>query len=264
MGLARARNLALHADEMDETMSRKLLTLEIVSHCWNYSKLLTYQLSSLVQNPPESASVKMTVFYSAEDRRTRAVLDYFSAISVQNITWNLWLLRREQLLNRAIGRNLAAVNSESDWIWFADCDICFGTSALDCLAQQLKETSEDLVYPRRIWNSVSHAAGDVLIDVVDDEPTVLDFSVGQFKLDKCKCASGAIQIVRGAVARKSGYCKRSRRQRPSNVWLRTMSDVAFRRSLSRYTSRNWRRITIPSLYRIRHSRRGRTDAGVEL
>src|SRR5690554_1584678 len=53
------------------------LSLEVVSHCWNYAHLLVYQLSSLVLNPPRELDVTMTVFHAVEDERTVRLLEFF-------------------------------------------------------------------------------------------------------------------------------------------------------------------------------------------
>ena len=66
------------------------MQLQIVSHCWNYSRLLTYQLSSLVLHPPRKLDVTMTVFYNEEDTRTCEVLEYFGQRDVPGVTWQWW------------------------------------------------------------------------------------------------------------------------------------------------------------------------------
>src|SRR5690606_37588747 len=58
------------------------LTVEIVSHCWQYAPMLAYQLSSLVRYPPRELTVRMTVFYSPEDAATSALLDFFGRQTV--------------------------------------------------------------------------------------------------------------------------------------------------------------------------------------
>src|SRR5690606_16316725 len=52
------------------------LHIEIVSHCWQYSHLLAYQLSSLVLHPPENTTVTMTVFHNPEDAATSSLLRF--------------------------------------------------------------------------------------------------------------------------------------------------------------------------------------------
>ena len=110
------------------------LSLEIVSHCWQYSNMLTYQLSSFVNHPPKKLSLTVTVFYSIEDEGTVDTLAYFSKLSPKNVTWNWQPLANGKLFRRGIGRNMAALTTKSDWIWYADCDIIFHENCLDSLA----------------------------------------------------------------------------------------------------------------------------------
>ena len=73
-GSERATDKSLRARRRD---ARARPRLEIVSHCWHYTRLLGYQLSSLVCHPPKAVEVVMTVFYSetdAADGRDAAVL----------------------------------------------------------------------------------------------------------------------------------------------------------------------------------------------
>ncbi len=111
------------ADEVNSYTGR--LTIEIVSHCWNYSHLLAYNLSSLVNHPPRDVDVTITVFYSPEDQDTIDMLEYFSDFEISGVEWNWQQLSTEQLLRRAIGRNKAALETKADWIWFIDCDLIF-------------------------------------------------------------------------------------------------------------------------------------------
>ena len=56
--------------------------LEIVSHCWHYSRLLTYQLSSLVLHPPTEVAVTVTVFLAEEDEDTVFTLVFSVEIGI--------------------------------------------------------------------------------------------------------------------------------------------------------------------------------------
>ncbi|MBX2825316.1 MAG: hypothetical protein KTR33_11350, partial [Gammaproteobacteria bacterium] len=66
------------------------LHIEIVSHCWRYSHMMLYQLSSLVLYPPAECTVTMTVCYSEEDTDTKELLDFFAEQTVSSVRWN-WL-----------------------------------------------------------------------------------------------------------------------------------------------------------------------------
>ena len=127
------------------------LRLEIVSHCWRYAPHLTYQLSSLVLHPPKEVDVKMTVFHAPGDVDTVRLLDRAGGRDVPNITWNWQPIEKDRLFRRGIGRNLAALATEADWIWFTDCDVVFHEGALDAAAKVLRGRDDYLVFPRSHW-----------------------------------------------------------------------------------------------------------------
>ncbi|GIS36379.1 MAG: hypothetical protein Ct9H90mP7_3870 [Candidatus Neomarinimicrobiota bacterium] len=83
----------------------------------------------LLNYPPTKLNLTVTVFYAQEDTKTKATLDFFSQITMPNITWNFHSLSKGKLFRRAIGRNMAARSKEADWIWFTDCDIIFMRTA---------------------------------------------------------------------------------------------------------------------------------------
>lgn len=237
--------------------------LEIVSHCWNYASLLNYQLSSLVLYAPSNVKITMTVFYSESDLMTERVLNYFGDFDPPNVNWNWQNLEVPNLMRRAIGRNMAAMESSADWIWFADADMCFRESCLDSLAEILtgEALSEDtsLVYPKHIHISRSHSAGDDAIEAVRGTPQVADIATADYVPKRYRRAIGGVQIVRGDVARAHGYCSNIRRyMRPAHEWQATREDVAFRRQLGTRGVA----ISVPNITRIRHSTRGQDEPGV--
>ena len=67
------------------------MKLEIVSHCWRYSRLLTYQLSSLFL-PPPTVAVCMTVFLTNDDdptgKRMQEFLQFLMPSHVQVRGWH--------------------------------------------------------------------------------------------------------------------------------------------------------------------------------
>ncbi|MDZ7683971.1 MAG: hypothetical protein U5O39_02010 [Gammaproteobacteria bacterium] len=83
----------------DRTAREGRLSLEIVSHCWQYAHLLAYQLSSLVLSPPQDLDVTMTVYYCEEDPATSKLLDRFGDIEATNVRWNWRALPREWLFD---------------------------------------------------------------------------------------------------------------------------------------------------------------------
>ena len=230
------------------------LTIEIVSHCWNYANILTYQLGSLVLFPPREINVIMTVFFTMGDKETREVLEYYGLKSIPGISWNWQELTKPYLFRRAYGRNLAAKSTRADWIFFTDCDVLFREKSLDLLGKQLRERDDLLVYPRY------HMVSELLSN---DDPLFEDYKTGgmlrdidplRFHREERNRAVGAFQIVRGDAARLGGYCDSiSYYHRPVKRWRKTYEDRTFRWLLGTQGTM----LDIPGFYRIRHAHKGR-------
>jgi hypothetical protein len=234
------------------------LQLEIVSHCWQYSWVLTYQLSSLVLHPPDGVRLQMTVFHSPEDVATCRVLEFFGGHSHPNITWNWQPLRKELLFRRAIGRNQAALATGADWIWFTDCDQVFHHGCLDSLAPILAGQGGPLVFPREVHCTALLGLDDPLFRAVADGPSLVDIDGRRFSPVTHTRAVGALQIVRGDVARDMGYCNKIKfYQEPLTHWQKTFEDRTFRWLLGTQGEP----IDLPGLYRIEHARKGRRSLG---
>jgi hypothetical protein len=234
------------------------LQLEIVSHCWRYSWLLTYQLSSLVLHPPEHLRVCMTVYFSPEDEPTRRVLDFFSTQLPPNVTWNWQPLEKERLFRRAIGRNQAALATTADWIWFTDCDQVFHRGCLDALARFLPGQTGALVYPRQVGCTQLLDLEDPVFQAVAAGPALVDIDPARFAPVTHTRAVGALQILRGDVARSTGYCNAIRfYHEPLTHWQKTFEDRTFRWLLGTQGEP----IELPGLFRIEHARKGRKSFG---
>lgn len=233
------------------------LSIELVSHCWNYSHLLEYQLGSLVAAPPRSVDVTMTVYHSPEDGRTVELLGLAGEHRVPGVTWNWRGLPREQLFRRSIGRNHAALATEADWIWFTDCDVLFTEGALDGLGVALQGRTEPLVFP-----AVERLTPLLTDDAVrGEEPPALRDGSSSFEFVEVPVtrAKGPLQITHGDVARANGYCRDiSAYQRPVSSFAKCHEDTAFRWLLGTAGSP----IDVPGVARVRHLAKGRYgDAG---
>lgn len=228
------------------------MKIEFVTHCWKYSRLFAYQLSSFYLNA--HPRITATLFYSEEDEETADLVNYFTKLPAPPLFWNPKPLSRERLCRRAIGRNTAALATEADWVWFADCDYWFGPKLFRALPAVLDGVPSDrvLVYPGTI-QQCSQEHGDQLIDLVTGPnlytlPCSCDFVKHGFRK-----AIGGVQIVRGDWARANGYCKNHpRHHAPCSRWARNVEDVTFRVD----TGGSGFRTELPDIYRIRHSRRG--------
>jgi hypothetical protein len=227
--------------------------LEIVSHCWGYSNMLTYQLSSFVNFPPTKCALTVTVFYAKEDVKSQAVIDFFSTKNVENVTWNFQALSKGKLFRRGIGRNLAARSTDADWLWFTDCDIIFHENCLDSLAEQLQGKQESLYYPQQERTTEMLAQDDPMLRQ-DSEPQLVDINADGFSLHSRDKAKGAFQIVHGDVARAIGYCEKLKIfQTEDDRWRKTYEDTAFKWLISSEGIP----LDIDGVFQIRHVQKGR-------
>jgi len=227
--------------------------LEIVSHCWGYSNMLTYQLSSFVNYPPTKCALTVTVFYAKEDTKSQAVVDFFSQKSVGNVTWNFQPLSKGKLFRRGIGRNIAARTTKADWLWFTDCDIIFHENCLDSLAEQLQGKQESLYYPKQERTTEMLEQDDPMLRQ-DSEPQLVDIDSDDFSLHSRDKAKGAFQIVHADIARAIGYCERLRMfQTEDDRWRKTYEDTAFKWLISSEGIP----LDIDGVFQIRHVQKGR-------
>ena len=230
-----------------------LLSLEIVSHCWNYSHLLAYQLSSLVLHPPTRLAVKMTVFYSGEDPGTVALLEFFDRQVVPGVKWNWQKLPTPELMRRAIGRNRAARASRADWVWFTDCDVVFYRGCLDALAASLQGRQDPLVFPEEEQCTGLLRENHPILSAATG-PRIVDIDPSDFSPKRLNEAKGPMQITHGDVARACGYCEElAVYQEPSERWRKNHEDRAFRWLLRTKGVG----INVPGVYRLRHLDKGR-------
>ena len=236
------------------------LTLEIVSHCWRYGHLLTYQLSSLVNHRTDKLDVTMTVYHAPEDEPVRRVLRFFEGIRVPGVSWRWRALPRESLFRRSIGRNLAARSTRADWIWFTDADIVFHEGCLAALADLLQGRDDALVHPRTPLGTPLLPEDHELLRQGRAEPAVRDIPREEFRPyggnhDRAK---GAYQITHGDVARAVGYCESiGLYHRPATRFRKYYEDRAFRWLLGTGGTA----LDIPGVCQIRHAAKGRYREG---
>ena len=251
---------ACRPEQEDITPRSGKLSLEVVSHCWQYSHTLVYHLSALASYPPTRAEVTVTVFYCPEDHHTQAMLDYFGAMEVQGVHWNWQPLAREVLFRRSIGRNYAALNTRADWIWYIDCDLIFHQGCIDSLAEALQGRTDALLFPE----------SEFVTDLLEDDnpvlrnnraPQIVDIDPAQFRKIPITRAVGAYQITHGDVARACGYCRNiDVFQTPSERWRKTYEDRTYRWLLGTQGVR----IPVDNIFRIRHVSKGRYREGGRL
>lgn len=246
------------------------MRVEVVSHCWNYARLLGFQLSSLVLHPPEFP-VTMTVWWCAKDERTEQVLHWYidNHPAPPNVSWTFRAIKRKQLMRRSIGRNVSAHETDADWVWFADCDMAFRGTFGAQFVRAVDGVTRSLCYPRHsLVNQGAASSTRALMDATAEDTLtdpvlgLIDVRRDDYKRRTNPRAIGGIQIVRGNVARESGYLPNSSRyQRPANSWQRTFEDTRYRKSLR---CGNGAKVDLPGVYRIRHAVQGRFHEGCYL
>ena len=235
------------------------LSIEIVSHCWNYAHWLRFQLSSLVLHPPRQTRVVMTVIHSPEDKGTVELLAEYGRMMIPNVVWNWVPVDKSKLFRRAIGRNLRAKATTADWIFFTDCDQMFYEGSLDALGESLQGRRDFLVFPRvaQCSQRISDPS-EVTVDRgsgADAKVVAIDTSL--FHPVVHQKAVGGLQIVHGDVARAVGYCESLRfYQTPQNGFTNTYEDRAFRWLLGTHGIP----VDIPHVYRIEHHHKGRYES----
>ncbi len=238
------------------------MRVTIVTHCWRYSGVLAYQLSSLRMYRASKVDLTVQVFHSGDvDEQTNKVLRRYADAYTPFSFVPTWLPKRD-LLRRSIGRDLAALCTNADVVWFTDADICFGEGSIDALAD-VDFSQAPLWRPAEIWQTNTKEIGD---EYARRPATFLERQIDRndCHLDTIRRASGAYQIVPGAVCRKNGYITdRKIDQEPveGDDFVGSRSDVRFRNQIAKIygTPPEGRPIDIPNLTRIRQSQFGRVD-----
>ena len=237
-----------------------MIDFELITHCWCYTRLLNYQLSSFVLYPPKS-SCKLTVFACAKDKPTVELLEYFADLPEWPATVELypWWLKHRQIKRRAIGRNLAALGTDARIVWFADCDMLFGHGCIDTLVDTYPPT-ESLCFPKIAMKS-TYEDGAAYVEAAA-EPKVLDVDWGKLVPTKQNRAIGGVQIVQGDTARRRGYLPEHKRyQTGATKWKRTYEDAVYRRYLAAGPGHP---LQLPNSGRIRHEQCGRFVPGLRI
>jgi len=233
--------------------------LEVVIHCWKYARLLTYQLSSLYLHPLRDGELSVTVWHApTEDPDTVRVLKFFSSLRpVPGLTWSWRCLPHEYLVNRAIGRNLSALETQAEWIWFADADYVVREGFLDTMLALLRVQTTPLIYPE-VVQATTHEDGARLIEdmsriFAECGPQVVEVTEDGLIEQRFSKAIGGVQFAKGEACRSLGYCNKPREQQPyGGNWRPDVEDRKFRLSLGTPGAP----VLVPGLVRIRHGERG--------
>ena len=245
-------------------------TVEVVTHCWagkldQYAWHLQLQLSSVFWFAPMEA-VSVTVCHASDDPLTCAVLEFFAGKfnSEHGGRLRTICLPHGQLFRRAIGRNMAALATTADLVWFADVDYFWKPGAFEFLQTLPHDVWSDMMMPLHVWRQLTWEHGDVLVrelrkggvGLVQVPPDA------EFATHRERIPIGGMQIVSGDYCREHGYLNGTKWIKPlspaPDSFTSFRDDIAFRKSVHarRDGTRHEIRIAIPSVYRVRHSENG--------
>ena len=234
------------------------MRLQAVTHCWRYSRLLTYQLSSFLARAGDAHAPQLTatVFFCPEqDADTRRVAEFFAGINRPvNLHFDWRPLSKPDLTNRAIGRNQAALKTAADVVWFADADYCVLEGFWLNLVNSQAIVEGPLWYPRAV-KGTTHPAGMAAIARAAGPPRLLAAPVEGLLDQEFSKAIGGVQFVKGRVCREQGYLAgQDNRLQPytKGNWRKNVEDRQFRRTLGTAGEA----VDMPGLLRIRHGERG--------
>lgn len=234
--------------------------IEIVTHVYcppgvdQYAHMLRYQAASLLHWPADP-HVQLSVLYCPQDRSTTDVVYSLSMLQfppdVQVVGFPL---EPGQLFRRAIGRNMRALATDADVVWFTDVDYFFGQHCLDDVATLVHRNS-GLCIPATIQIHKDHQTG---ADEVRRTRGILapKADLTQFVERRQKIAIGGVQIVGGDLARRIGYLD-------GTAWVQPVDPAAGFRSCKcdhawrRHNQLDATRLPIRSCYRMRHEQDGR-------
>jgi hypothetical protein len=223
------------------------MIIEICSHCYKYSKLLSFQLSSFILFPPKNTYI-YTLFFSQKDKNTQDVIDFFKPKLEGVIELNLKPIEEGLLFNRGAGRNIALHESKANWIWFTDVDFLFRHNCLNDLTSILEYENHNLVHPTFIKQNKSTEDGDIVIESVKDI-SVIDIEEKDYIDHKINRAIGAVQIANVEKTKYLNYCNYLGTYK---TWHRCSSDIKFRKQID-----SKGKIEIDGIFRIRHTKKGR-------
>lgn len=246
-------------------------TIEVVAHCWavdlaDYAHLLYLQGLSLVRQAElsEGLTVRWTVCCNEEDSLTTQAIERVRRFDEEkHLRIKVMPLDKNSLFKRSVGRNLAALASTADVVWFTDCDYVFFHGSLEeahrqCMGNphgpmvypsEIQATPKDVgahVIKRAAWAQGGWALQDVLRQ---SEPMLYSRAIG------------GVQIVLGGFCRRYGYLNNHPKNKPLRGkpagFKRCRCDVTFRRQ-GKAGERvgTGTGVQIDGVYRIRHPLRG--------
>ena len=235
--------------------------IHIVTHAYamqlpQYAVFLRAQLSSLILYS-QDVDTRITVCFMPEDEAVVKVLDSLEPELGDRLI--RLSLNYGELTRRAIGRNKAALASTADLVWFADADYFFGPRCLWTLdyiwSHYPPVTRPRLLFPDGVKIQATHQLGDEFWKKHQDADGLIKPDFSEFIWKPYFKAIGGAQIANGDDARLFGYLhEHPHWQVPCPIGDKpfcTLDDTKYRRAIS--SRGQIERISLPGLYRLRHS-----------
>lgn len=189
------------------------LEIDLVSHCWHYSRSLAYQISGLILDPPDFP-VQLTIFCNPEDKDTINTIQTLYPKLPPTVCLVPRAQDKPKLFRRGIGRNDACLGTlAASVVICTDCDYVWGAKALREVLENYQNAP--LSFPHHYMKQKSHELGDACL-ALQETPQVLGLNPDDF--DHCRIgkAIGGIQVIRADLAREHGYLNGTRWMTPHN------------------------------------------------
>jgi len=230
------------------------MSLRIVTHCYAerlpfFADLLKFHLTSISHSLYEFP-LRVEILCTSTDTKTLNVLNSFSDSMRKKLSARI--LDPTHLWRRAIGRNIAALSSTEDFVWFCDVDYVFSPLAIATICRALREKPEAaMLYPSVVSVSKDHKTGDATIAQAEQDKTP-EIDTQDFVPSYYSRAIGGAQIVPGKLARTIGYLDKTKWMTPSHTpFPDTRDDIAARRQYAKHGPLC--SFMVGGIYRIRHS-----------
>jgi len=111
--------------------------LEIVVNCYNYQHRLCWFLSSLLQQEGNPPNILVNVSYM-ENNGSPITEEVCSFFREKGLTIKETPLPKKKIFNRSLARKHQSLESKSDWMLFADCDMVYSPFFFDDIAKQVQ------------------------------------------------------------------------------------------------------------------------------
>ncbi len=242
-----------------------MASIHLVSHCYaktlpQYAVFLRAQLSAF--SLCDQKNIMITVCYNDNDEATMEVLSQFKPELGDDL--EIVAMPLDMLFRRSIGRNLVAITSRSDVVWFTDVDYIPEGNCLKVLSETWDSffPKPVMCHPSYVQVHPNHGEADKVWQEAfskkfEKESILFLPSYKDYVPKQNTRAIGGCQIVDGNFARKYGYLQDDPKWRQpvkdtSKPFPCFKDDVKFRGVCEDIGGKSIP-IKLPTLYRLRHT-----------